>query len=165
MRTSAPIGIGLAVAMVLAGCGGSGPSRDTQGPEAARPVRDSARPPGVVLPPGPAPKKLVVHDIRKGTGRAIPPKLGVSALTNYVAYSYKTRKPFEVKWEPTGAFHIGLSPGKEVKGWEEGLVGMKAGGRRELRVPSKLAYGQGALLYVIDLLAIEFPPPEGSSNP
>jgi peptidylprolyl isomerase len=42
-----------------------------------------------------------------------------------------------------------------VEGWEESLRGMRVGGRRELIVPSKLAYGTGTLIYVIDLLKVE----------
>jgi peptidylprolyl isomerase len=101
---------------------------------------------------------LVVRDIRKGYGPAIPAKGGVRIDTNFVSISYVTHKPYEVRWSPVGGFNIGFGPGIEVKGWEQGLVGMRAGGRRELRVPSRLAYKQDAILYVIDLLAVDSPP-------
>jgi hypothetical protein len=139
----------------LAACGGSSSAQSNQGSEASRPIRDSAKPPHVTLSPGPPPKELVVRDIRKGFGPAIPPKGDVRIDTNFVALSYVTHKPYEVRWSPVGAFNIGFGPGIEIKGWEKGLVGMKAGGRRELRVPSRLAYQQGAILYVIDLLAVD----------
>jgi peptidylprolyl isomerase len=157
MRSIALLGVCLLIP-ALAGCGGSSPVPSNQGSEASRPIRDSAKPPRVTLPPGPPPKKLVVHDIREGFGPAIPAKGGVRIDTNFVALSYKTGKPFEVRWSPGGAFNIGFDPGREIKGWEKGLVGMKAGGRRELRIPSRLAYQEGAGFYVIDLLAVDRPP-------
>jgi FKBP-type peptidyl-prolyl cis-trans isomerase len=157
MRFLALLGVGLLIS-ALAACGGSSSARSNQGSEASRPIRDSAKPPHATLPPGPPPKELVVRDIRKGYGPAIPPKGGVRIDTNFVALSYGTGKPYEVRWNPVGAFNIGFGPGIEIKGWEKGLVGMKAGGRRELRVPSRLAYQEGAILYVIDLLAVDRPP-------
>ena len=141
--------------LALAACGGSSSNGSD---EAAQPIKDSARPPHVAVPPGAPPKKLVVVDLRKGSGPAIPPKGGVRIHTNYVALSYRTHKPLEVRWSPLGSFNIGFGPGIEVKGWEKGLVGMRVGGRRELRVPSRLAYKSGAILYLIDLLAVERPP-------
>jgi peptidylprolyl isomerase len=97
----------------------------------------------------------VVRDLKKGSGRAIPPKSFVTIHTNYVAVNYKTGKTSEVRWRPTGGFNIEFGPGIETEGWEKGLVGMKVGGRRELRVPSRLAYGHGALFYIVDLLAVK----------
>lgn len=154
MRFIALFGICLVIP-ALAACGGSSSVRSNQGSEASRPIRDSPKPPHVTLPPGPAPKELVVRDIREGFGPAIPPGGDVRIDTNFVALSYRTRKPYEVRWSLGGAFNIGFGPGIEIKGWEKGLVGMKAGGRRELRIPSRLAYKEGAVLYVIDLLAVD----------
>jgi peptidylprolyl isomerase len=140
----------------LAACGSdSTRSATVNGAKSPQQVVGSAKPPKVRLPPGPPPKKLLVKDIRRGAGASVPPRGGVKIDTNFVAVSYRTGKTYEVRWKPDGSFDIGFGPGSEIKGWERGLVGMKVGGRRELRVPSKLAYGQGALVYVIDLLAIE----------
>jgi peptidylprolyl isomerase len=146
------------LALALAGCGGSSSAHPDSGNEADALIRDSAKPPHFTLPPGPAPKKLVVHDIREGSGPAIPPSGEVKIYTNFVALSYRTHKPSEVRWAPLGAFNVGFAPGREIKGWEKGLVGMKAGGRRALRIPSRLAYKQGDLYYVVDLLGVERPP-------
>jgi peptidylprolyl isomerase len=85
----------------------------------------------------------------------LPRKGEVQIRTNFVAVSYRTGKPYEVRWSKGGSFNIGFGPGFEVKGWEKGLPGMRVGGRRELLVPSKLAYGEGAVLYVVDLLGVE----------
>ncbi|MGE5281254.1 MAG: FKBP-type peptidyl-prolyl cis-trans isomerase [Chloroflexota bacterium] len=159
MKFFALVGI-YASAAVLSACGGASPgepSTTTTG-HGNMLLTDSAKPPKVVVPPGPPPTHLIVNDIRPGSGAAIPGKGEVGIHVNYISLSYKTGKPLGVKWAPRGAFRISFGPGLEVKGWEKGLVGMKVGGRRELRVPSRLAYGQGAILYVVDLLGIKWPP-------
>lgn len=146
-------------AFLLASCGG-GESTESTGStvavkaDATKTIVDSAKPPHVRLPPGPPPKKLIVKDIRLGSGAAIPRRGNVEINTNFVAVGYRTGKPSEVRWAPKGSFKIEFGPGLEVKGWEKGLVGMRVGGRRKLLVPSKLAYEAGALMYVVDLLAV-----------
>jgi peptidylprolyl isomerase len=146
----------------LAACGGGGGSTQSSSVAASSvgqaPVNRLAKRPKPKIPPGPPPSHLAVRDIKQGSGPAIPRKGGVRIRTNYVALSYRTHKPLEVRWQQGGGFNIGFGPGIEIKGWEKGLVGMRAGGRRELRVPSNMAYGEGAILYVIDLLGVEFPP-------
>lgn len=146
------------IAVGLASCGGQGSGGSSTVAESGvtlTRISDPSGPPKVRLPPGPPPQHLVVKDIRPGSGVAIPRKGGVKIRTNFVAVSYRTGKPYEVRWSKHGSFNIGFGPGIEIKGWEKGLPGMRVGGRRELLVPSKLAYGEGALLYVIDLLGIE----------
>jgi peptidylprolyl isomerase len=154
MKFLALIGVGLAVLGFL-GCGkGGGGQASASGPTGAQQTIDSSKPPHVKLPPGGPPSHLIVRDLHRGSGRAIPRKGGVEIRTNFVAVSYRTGKPYEVRWSPDGSFDIGFGPGLEIKGWEQGLPGMRVGGRRELFVPSKLAYGEGALLYVIDLVGV-----------
>jgi peptidylprolyl isomerase len=142
----------------LSACGGSAAdsSKASGGNQGARQVIDSARPPKVKLPPGPAPKHLVVHDLKVGSGPAIPAGKQVGVRTNYVSYSYRTGKRLELRWAPTGgAFNVEFGPNLVVEGWEKGLVGMKVGGRRELEVPSRMAYGEGSIFYLVDLLEVE----------
>ncbi|MFI5025992.1 MAG: FKBP-type peptidyl-prolyl cis-trans isomerase [Solirubrobacterales bacterium] len=148
---------GVCLALMFAACGGQGSSSQSTS-ETVQPIEGSARPPRIAFPAGPPPKKLVVHDIRKGVGRGIPQELGVRVKTNYVAYGYRADKVVDVRWGTSGGFNIGLGPGKETEGWEKGMVGMKVGGRRELRVPARMAYGEEAIFYVVHLLGIEFPP-------
>jgi hypothetical protein len=153
MRFFRPINV-LMAGMMLVGCGGgstsSKPVHEQRGP-----VGDSAKPPGIHVPPGPPPRNLVIKDLKKGTGAAIPPNASIGITTHYISVSYKTGKPYEVRWSRTDPFTIEFGPGLEIKGWEKGLPGMRVGGRRELIVPSRLAYGHGALLYVVDLLAVK----------
>jgi peptidylprolyl isomerase len=73
-----------------------------------------------------------------------------------VSLSYRTGKPIEVRWEPEGAFYIAFGTGLQSEGWEKGLVGMKAGGRRELEIPERMAngHGGGSTFYVVDLVSV-----------
>lgn len=146
--------------VVLPACGGGDSTESsTAAAKADRPpLTDSPKPPRVEPPHGPPPTHLVVEDLRQGSGPPIPPRLGVRVRTNYIAYGYKAGRFVEVRWQPSGGFNIGLDPGKETEGWEKGMVGMKAGGRRTLKVPARMAYGDEALFYVVDLLGIEWPP-------
>ena len=145
-------------ATAIAACGQESSPQPARGGETVKSIVDSAKPPRVAFPTGPPPKKLVVHDIREGVGRGIPPELGVRVQTNYIAYGYRAGKWIEVRWGPRGGFNIGLGPEKETEGWEKGMVGMKVGGRRVLKVPARMAYGKEAIFYVVDLLGIEWPP-------
>lgn len=159
MKVLALVSVSL-IAFGLASCGGAGVTTESFPTASARtavagPIKDPSKPPKAHLPPGPPPADLVVRDIKKGHGVPVPAKGGVKITTNFVSVSYRTGKLYEVRWSPKGSFNIGFGPGLEIKGWEKGLVGMKVGGRRELIVPSRLAYEQGALLYVIDLLGVE----------
>lgn len=89
---------------------------------------------------------------------AIPPISGspqVRITALYKAVAYSTEELYEERWDPRNPFEIDFGPGLEVEGWEKGMIGMRVGGRRELIVPSKMAYGTGALVYVVDLLRVK----------
>jgi peptidylprolyl isomerase len=115
--------------------------------------------PKILLPNGPAPTKLVVKDLITGTGAEAKP--GAKVTVNYVGALYNGGKIFDASWLRKQPSTFGLS--EVIPGWTEGIPGMKVGGRRELIIPSALAYGtkgSGAkippnapLVFVIDLLA------------
>jgi len=120
--------------------------------------------PRVTVPDGPAPTSLKIDDLKEGTGPAV--KAGDKVDVQYVGVNYRTKKEFDSSYdrgdEPV-SFTVG--EGEVIKGWDQGLVGMKKGGRRQLIVPGDLAYGKdgaGAeigpndtLVFVIDLEKID----------
>ena len=111
------------------------------------------REPKVRVPNGPPPKQLVVRNLREGSGAEVKP--GDDIAVDYVGVNYKTGKKFESTWERPEPGTFTLSSGELIKGWLDGLKGMKVGGRRELIIPSKLAYKTGPLIYVIDLVSVK----------
>jgi peptidylprolyl isomerase len=112
--------------------------------------------PKVVPPSGPPPKKLVIKDLIKGTGPAATPTSTVTV--NYVGVLYKGGKEFDSSWKRGTTATFPLSG--VIQGWQQGIPGMKVGGRRELTIPASLAYknqaqsgipANSALVFVIDL--------------
>lgn len=122
--------------------------------------------PSFKVPSGPPPTKLKVTDLIKGTGATA--KAGEQLSVNYVGKLYKTGKVFDSSWQDTPGqafqFQLDAKPSQVIAGWDQGLAGMKVGGRRELIIPPSLAYGkQGSppkipanatLVFVIDLLKV-----------
>ena len=115
--------------------------------------------PKVVPTSGPPPKKLVIKDLIKGTGPAAT--AGSTVTVQYVGVLYKGGKQFDASWNDGSGKPVSLPLTGVIKGWQQGIPGMKVGGRRELIIPSSLGYGvQGsppkipsnaALVFVIDL--------------
>jgi peptidylprolyl isomerase len=113
-----------------------------------------------------APKTLVTKDIVTGTGTAAA--AGDELTVNYVGAVYKTGKVFDASWSHGGPkgqpiqFQLGV--GAVIQGWDQGLVGMRVGGRRELIIPASLAYGAATtgspvppntpLIFIVDLLGV-----------
>jgi peptidylprolyl isomerase len=116
--------------------------------------------PTVTPPSGGAPTALVVKDLIKGSGPEA--QLGKSITVNYVGELYHGGKVFDASWKRGEPTTFGLEQGKLIAGWTQGIPGMKVGGRRELIIPSALAYGakgsppsipaNAPLVFVIDLL-------------
>jgi peptidylprolyl isomerase len=115
--------------------------------------------PTVVPPKGAPPTKLEVKDLIKGTGPAATASSTVTV--HYVGVLYKNGKQFDASWDDGSGKPVQLPLTGVIKGWQEGIPGMKVGGRRELIVPSDLAYGakgsppkippNSALVFVVDL--------------
>jgi peptidylprolyl isomerase len=118
--------------------------------------------PTVVSPSGPPPKTLVIKDLIKGTGPAATASSTVTV--QYVGVLYKGGKQFDASWNDGSGQPASLPLTGVIKGWQQGIPGMRVGGRRELIVPSNLAYGaagsppkipaNAALVFVIDLHGI-----------
>jgi peptidylprolyl isomerase len=136
---------------------------DTSQSTAAAPATAKPRPkPTVKVPGGKPPKKLVIKDLIPGTGPAA--KAGDAITVNYIGVNFNGGAMFDNSYDRGQAFPFQLGGGQVIPGWDQGLVGMKVGGRREITIPPSLAYGpQGqpptikpneTLVFVVDLLSI-----------
>ncbi len=170
-----------ALALALAGCSSSSSSTTTTTgtPTTSRdsvsvatiPVRDrspvgaSGVAPTADIPPGAPPARLERADLIVGTGATAKP--GDTVTVQYVLATYSAGKEIQSSW--TGqpfSFVLDANPEQVIAGWDEGVVGMRVGGRRELIVPPALGYGNevpsGAsgiaaddtLVFIVDLLKV-----------
>jgi peptidylprolyl isomerase len=114
--------------------------------------------PTVAIPAGPPPKKLEIKDLITGTGPAATASSTVTV--QYVGVVYKGGKQFDASWNDGSGQPVQLPLSGVIKGWQQGIPGMKVGGRRELIIPPSLGYGSAAqakipanstLVFVIDL--------------
>jgi peptidylprolyl isomerase len=118
--------------------------------------------PTITIPPGPAPTQLESKDQNVGTGPAV--KAGDKATVQYVGVAYSSGKVFDSSWSRNQAFPFVLGQGQVIAGWDQGVVGMQVGGRRELIIPPSLAYGaqspgsgiaaNDTLIFIVDLVKI-----------
>jgi peptidylprolyl isomerase len=105
--------------------------------------------------------KLKVTTLVEGTGPATAE--GQQITVNYVGVSYKTGEEFDASWTRQEPFSFQLGQGGVIKGWDQGLVGVKVGSRVQLDIPADLAYGEnpaggepaGALRFVVDVLGAQ----------
>lgn len=119
--------------------------------------------PEVTIPEGePRGKQLQITDLIAGDGEQA--SAGHAAEVHYVGVSWKTGQEFDASWNRGETFSFKLGGGQVITGWDQGVVGMKVGGRRQLVIPPALAYGsQGAggvigpdehLIFVVDLISV-----------
>lgn len=119
--------------------------------------------PKVTVPAGAPPKELEIEEIEEGTGPTA--EAGDEVTVQYVGVGYDSGEEFDSSWSRSEPFTFGLGAGQVIPGWDQGVEGMKVGGRRELIIPPNLAYGatgsppvigpNETLIFVIDLLAVE----------
>lgn len=112
---------------------------------------------------GPPPSDLVIDDITVGDGPQAAP--GQTVEVHYVGVSYSTGAEFDASWNRGRPLSFKLGVGRVIPGWDQGVAGMKVGGRRKLTIPPHLAYGdRGAggviqpgetLIFVVDLLSVD----------
>ena len=118
--------------------------------------------PNVTIPDGPPPGDLGIEDLTVGEGAEAV--AGANVDVHYVGVSWSTGTQFDASWDRGSPFSFGLGQGQVIPGWDQGVQGMKVGGRRRLTIPPELAYGsRGAggvigpgetLVFVVDLLAV-----------
>jgi peptidylprolyl isomerase len=116
--------------------------------------------PEIDFPEGAAPTDLVIEDLVVGDGAEA--KAGDSISAHYVGVAHSTGEEFDASWSRGAPLDFRLGVGQVIKGWDDGIAGMKVGGRRKLTIPASLAYGdRGAggaikpgetLIFVVDLV-------------
>jgi peptidylprolyl isomerase len=121
-----------------------------------------ALPKPAVKIPATLPTDLVITDITEGTGTAAAN--GDTVVVHYVGVRSADGTEFDNSYDRGTPFPVTLGVGQVIKGWDQGLVGVKKGGRRQLDIPASLAYGdtpQGdvikagdALTFLVDVVAI-----------
>jgi peptidylprolyl isomerase len=137
-----------------------GPSRVPPGPGETK----LGSKPKIGKPSGTPPSTLVKRDIVKGKGAEA--KTGKTVSVQYVGIAYSTGSQFDASWDRgKKPFEFKLGAGMVIPGWDQGVVGMKVGGRRQLVIPPSLAYGANGqppaigpnetLVFDIDLLKVK----------
>jgi peptidylprolyl isomerase len=158
--------IALCALLAFPGCGDDSSTEDeTQATEAAVESSGDASDrtkPEVTIPEGAPPQELVEKDLIEGTGPEA--KSGDQVTVQYVGVGYDSRKEFDASWNRGEPFSFPLGASEVIQGWDQGVEGMKVGGRRELIIPPDLAYGatgsppvigpNETLVFVIDLLEV-----------
>ena len=164
-----PIAIALCVALAVVGCGGGDDSStESTKSEGSAPVESSGdastrSKPKVTVPSGAPPKQLEETDLIEGTGAEA--QSGDKVTVQYVGVGYDSGEEFDASWNRNEPFPFTLGASEVIPGWDQGVEGMKVGGRRELIIPPELAYGETGsppvigpnetLVFVIDLLEVE----------
>lgn len=158
--------IAVCVGLLIVGCGGSSDSSSestaaSSESNAAETGGEKTKP-KVTVPKGAPPKKLESKEIEAGSGAEA--KSGDEVTVQYVGVDYKNGKEFDSSWSRNEPFSFTLGAGEVIPGWDQGVEGMKVGGRRELIIPPELAYGEAGappaigpnetLVFVIDLLEV-----------
>ena len=141
--------LGACLALAVAGCGSSSSttsespasssSEETTAPKETESTKKKTKP-KVTVPQGAPPKKLETKDLEKGSGATA--KAGDAVSVNYVGVNYKTGKEFDASWDRGEPFTFTLGAGEVIPGWDQGVAGMKVGGRRRITIPPDLAYGK-----------------------
>jgi peptidylprolyl isomerase len=119
--------------------------------------------PQIDKPEGDIPFELVVDDVVVGDGAEAT--AGSKVSVHYVGVAFRSGEEFDASWNRGEPFEFRLGKGQVIPGWDAGVEGMKVGGRRQLTIPSAMAYGaRGAgggviqphepLVFVVDLLDV-----------
>ena len=116
----------------------------------------------VDFPQDPVPTELRIVDEIQGAGKEATP--GATVSCHYVGVTYSGGEEFDASWNRGEPLDFTVGIGQVIQGWDQGLLGMKVGGRRRLEIPSEMAYGKRgagaqigpdeALIFVVDLLDV-----------
>ena len=119
--------------------------------------------PDVTIPEGAPPAGLHIEDLVVGDGNEAV--AGKAVMVHYVGVAWSSGKQFDASWDRGDTFDFRLGQGQVIQGWDQGVQGMRVGGRRRLTIPPAMGYGaQGAggvikgnetLVFVVDLLGVD----------
>ena len=119
--------------------------------------------PTITVPEGDPPTSLEIVDDVVGDGSEASP--GNTVNVHYVGVAWSTGSQFDASWDRMEPFRFALGAGQVIQGWDQGVAGMRVGGRRTLTIPPDLGYGsRGAggaiapnetLIFVVDLLDVQ----------
>ena len=165
-RTASRALIAVALSVSLAACGSDdgADSPDSSPSTAAGEVSaDLSQKPEVPVSDDPAPDELVIDDVVVGEGAEAVE--GSSADVKYVGAFYESGEEFDSSWSggPDETIAVPLGAGRVIPGFEQGIEGMKVGGRRTVTIPSDLGYGEqgqgpipggATLVFVLDLVEV-----------
>jgi peptidylprolyl isomerase len=119
--------------------------------------------PEVTVPADTPPSyQLELEDLEVGTGEEA--QAGQVVEVHYVGVSWSNGREFDSSWDRGDTFTFSLGKGQVIQGWDQGVAGMKVGGRRRITIPPMLGYGKrGAggvigpdetLVFVVDLVGV-----------
>ncbi|WTW92944.1 FKBP-type peptidyl-prolyl cis-trans isomerase [Streptomycetaceae bacterium NBC_01309] len=118
--------------------------------------------PEIDFPGGQPPAELEITDVLVGDGEEA--KAGHTVQADYVGVAFSTGEEFDASWNRGQPLEFPLGAGRVIKGWDQGIQGMRVGGRRKLVIPPHLAYGNQSpsplikpgetLIFVVDLRGV-----------
>jgi peptidylprolyl isomerase len=165
-RTASRALIAVALSVSLAACGsddGADSPDSGSNASAGEVSSDLSEKPEVPASDEPAPDELVIDDVVEGDGAEAVE--GSTADVKYVGAFYESGEEFDSSWSggPEETIAVPLGAGRVIPGFEQGIEGMKVGGRRTVTIPSDLGYGEqgqgpipggATLVFVLDLVEI-----------
>ena len=118
--------------------------------------------PVITVPQGAPPTELVIEDLVEGDGQEAT--AGMQVSVDYMGINWSNGREFDASWNRGDTFSFGLGAGMVIPGWDQGVQGMKVGGRRRLTIPPQMAYGSSGaggvigpnetLIFVVDLRSV-----------
>lgn len=118
--------------------------------------------PVITVPQGVPPTELVIEDLVEGDGQEAT--AGMQVSVDYMGINWSNGREFDASWNRGDTFSFGLGAGMVIPGWDQGVQGMKVGGRRRLTIPPQMAYGSSGaggvigpnetLIFVVDLRSV-----------
>jgi len=118
--------------------------------------------PSITIPDGDAPTELILEDLEVGEGSEAV--AGTNVTVHYVGVAWSNGQQFDASWDRNDTFSFRLGAGQVISGWDQGVAGMRVGGRRSITIPPHLGYGAAGaggvikggetLVFVVDLLDV-----------